>query len=212
MTTTDENKPLGDEELDTAATESEPTPEASEEVSTGDGEGAEDADPIEKLKEENQFLLDQLQRSRAELKNFRRRTTEERGQQGLRATADLFRRVLPLFDSLMRAMESGEKSEAPADPSASLEKLEEGVRIIVDEFHRLLGEMRIEVIAAAGEPFDPEVHEAVFQKESDEHPPGQVIEEFERGYRVGDILVRAAKVIVAKEPAAASTEAEEETA
>lgn len=213
MSTTEESKPEGanpsQEDLEN---EKQPGESAAAEVTDKDGEDLEaagnvdvdvDVDETEKLREENQFLLDQLQRSRAELKNFRRRTAEERSQHELRATADLFRRVLPLFDSLIRAMNAGEKSEAEeeTDTATALEKLREGVRIIVDEFHRLLGELRIEVIAAAGEPFDPAVHEAVFQKETDEYPPGQVIEEFERGYRAGEILVRAAKVIVAKAPA-----------
>lgn len=142
--------------------------------------------------EERQFLLDQLQRSRAELENFRRRTAEQRRVQERRLTGDIVRRVLPLFDDLRLAHASA--------PSGG--ELSEGVRIILDEFRQILESFGVVAIEAVGQPFDPEWHEALFQEETTAVPDGEVLGELERGYRIGDELIRPARVKVAKAPAA----------
>ncbi len=203
MSFTDDNPTESDSVANLSPTEDEAAPEGSAiEDETGDPEapepGADGEADVSKLREENSFLLDQLQRSRAELENFRRRTAEGRRAQGRRFTADLFRRVLPLFDDLNLALNS----------DTSDDKLSEGVRIIVDGFQRVLTELQIEVVEAVGHPFDPAVHEAMFQEETDAVPDGQVMEEFERGYRIGEELIRPARVKVAKAPALGDDEGE----
>lgn len=142
----------------------------------------------EKLREENEFLLSQLQRARAELENFRRRTSEERHLQRHRVTAEIFREILRLHDDLELAVRSEEDGD----------QLREGLRIIVDKFEQLLADHGIEAIAAVGQPFDPTWHEAMFHVETDDRPEGEVLDELERGYRIGDSLIRPARVTVAK--------------
>ena len=146
------------------------------------------------LREQNAFLLDQLQRARAELENYRRRTITERGVQERRVTAAVFRAIVPLYDSLLRALEAEESAE---DAGTRLE----GLRIIAGSFQQILVQFEIRAIEAVGQPFDPNLHDAVFQQESDEVPEGHVLEEIERGYLLGEELLRPARVKVARAPA-----------
>ncbi len=174
-------EPLGDD-LPTEGSSDEVTEELSEESA--------EAAELQRLTDENKFLLDQVQRSRAELENFRRRTAEEREASRRRVTMDVFRRVLPLYDDLQLAVRNKQASD----------KLLDGIRIIAAEFDRVLDDFKIETIAAVGEAFDPNWHEAIFQEETADHAEGEVLEEFERGYRLGESLIRPARVKVAKAP------------
>ena len=160
---------------------------------TGAGPGEQ---AIEDLEEKNRFYVDQLQRARAELDNFRRRTLEEREQQRRRSTIDVFRMILPLFDDLQMALQAETESS----------KLGDGLRIIADKFEKILKELSIERVEAVGCTFDPAWHEALFQVETTEHPEGEVLEEFERGYHLGEELIRPARVKVAKAPVSEKTE------
>lgn len=151
-----------------------------------------DGDPdANKLREERDYYLDQVQRARAELDNYRRRVAREREQQSRRITIDLFRSVLPLLDDLQLALRAEPDSADPA-------QLRTGLELISDKFLQVLQDHRIEAVEAVGQPFDPMVHEAMFQEETDDAPDGQVLEEFERGYQLGEDLIRPARVKVAK--------------
>ncbi|MFQ5655819.1 MAG: nucleotide exchange factor GrpE [Planctomycetota bacterium] len=152
------------------------------------------AEEMEELRKQLAFYVDQLQRSRAELDNFRRRTVAERGSVERRIGIDIFRRILPLLDDLEMALEAQEGQE-------ETHPLHKGLEMIVDKFERVLAESGIEPIEAVGEPFDPRWQEALFEVESNEVSPGAVAEVLERGYRLGDDLIRPARVKVAKAPA-----------
>lgn len=159
-----------------------------------------DVAKVAKLAEERSFLLDQLQRARAELANYRRRTEEERGRLTSRVTCELFKELLPVVDDLHKAL-AVEPSEAPP------QQLFDGLALIADKVDALLRRFAIEVIPTVGEQFDPRWHEAMVQLESAEHEPGEIMGELERGYRMGDGLVRAARVSVAKAPKRGEEEA-----
>ncbi|MFN0057098.1 MAG: nucleotide exchange factor GrpE [Planctomycetota bacterium] len=153
------------------------------------------------LTKEKQELLDQLQRSRAELVNYRRRTEEERSVFERKLTADILRRVLPLFDDLSLALSSStDPSRAAAVAADSLQTLRRGLTMISDKFDGLLREFGVEAVPAHGQRFDPGLHEALLQVESAELPADSVVAELRRGYRIGNHLLRPARVSVAKPP------------
>ena len=102
----------------------------------------------------------------------------------------LARDLLPGLDNLQRAIQAAEANEAAADLVA-------GVRMVVEQVVGVLAQHGVEPIPVVGEVFDPAVHEAIQQVASDEHEPMTVIEEVEAGFRLGERLVRPAKVIVA---------------
>ena len=113
----------------------------------------------------------------------------------------LARDLLPGLDNLQRAIQAAESNEAAADQVA-------GVRMVVEQVVAVLAQHGVVPIPVVGEVFDPAVHEAIQQVVSDEHEPMTVIEEVEAGFRLGERLVRPAKVIVAM--AAAETTGDDE--
>ncbi len=149
-------------------------------------------DPGAEVVEDQQFLLDQLQRARAELDNFRRRTLEERAIARKRTISDVIRNFLPVLDGLSAAQKASD------DGSDGDGGIRDGLRMISDKLDVVLKELGIEVVAAVGEDFDPEVHEAMLQVDQPDARNGEVVEEIERGYRCGDHLIRAARVVVAR--------------
>lgn len=138
-----------------------------------------------------QLYVDRLQRLQADFDNFRRRSLQESREREDRTLAQVFRRLLPVIDDLRLAARAEEKSD---------EGITEGLRIILDKVAALLGEFSIEEIAAVGQPFDPKWHEALAHQASESAPPGVILDEYERGYRLRDLLVRPARVIVARSP------------
>jgi len=140
-----------------------------------------------------QLYIDRLQRLQADFDNFRRRSNQELREREDRTVAQVFRRLLPVVDDLRLAARAEEQSA---------EGITAGLRIILDKVAALLGEFSIEEISPVGSPFDPRWHEALAHRPSESAAPGVVLDELERGYRLRDLLVRPARVIVAKAPEA----------
>ena len=149
-----------------------------------------DAVDVEALKAERDALQDRLLRTAAEFDNYRKRIDRERRDQSESAAAGLLAEVLPVVDNLERAL------QAPAGPGAA------GYRAGVELIHRqlldLLRKRGVTPIEALGTDFDPRFHQAVSQETSDAHRDGEVMEEMQRGYMLGDRLLRPAMVKVAK--------------
>jgi molecular chaperone GrpE len=145
---------------------------------------------LQKVKAERDSLLDRLARAQAEFENARRRAARE--QQDFRdfATVDAIKSLLPVIDSFERALQA--KSE-PAD-------FRSGVELIYKQLQDVLAKLGVRPITAKGEPFDPHVHEAIEMVETADAPDHQVIEEWQRGYKFKDRLLRPAMVKVAKNP------------
>ncbi len=148
------------------------------------------ADEYRKLKEERDLLFDRLARLQAEFDNFRKRNAREQADFKQYAVADTIKTLLPILDSLQRALDS-----APAD-----DKMRQGVELILRQFNDALAKVGVEPIAAKGKPFDPTQHEAIEMVETAEFPDHQVIDELQRGYRIKDRLLRPAMVRVARNP------------
>ena len=185
----EETSPAGD------GHESVPTPEAADQESTEVAEP--DSETIEQdPEEEKAFLLDQLQRAHAELANFRRRTLEDQSTQRLRTTVSVVRSFLPVLDGLEAAVKAG--TDEGGD-----EAIREGLAMIAERVDSVLKDLKVEKIDSKGEDFNPELHEAMLQVDQPDARQGEIVEEVEKGYRCGDLLVRAARVVVARgsEPA-----------
>lgn len=153
-----------------------------------------DVEDVESLKpalaEAQQKAEDYLanwQRAQADFINYKRRNEQERRDFSRFANAELMLSLLPVLDDLERALNS-----VPPAKSAKHSWLE-GIRLVERKFKSSLEAQGLTPIRALGEPFDPNFHEAVRQDKGKE---GIVIEEFQKGYMLGDRVLRPAKVVV----------------
>jgi molecular chaperone GrpE len=132
------------------------------------------------------------QRSAADFSNYKRRTDEEREVQSQFSNAILIGKLLSVLDDFDRALEN-----APAEvPESWLE----GVRLVERKLRAVLESEGVTAIEAEGQPFDPNLHEAVVHEDTKDHPDNQVIGEVQRGYRLHDRLIRPSLVRVANNP------------
>ena len=169
--------------------------EAPEEQPTNGAVGAEEE--FDKLRAERDEFKDLLLRKTAEFENYRRRNEKERRELAEFANADLLRDILPLLDNLERALGSASETQNAGDPAASLEAYRAGIDLIRRQFLELLRKKGVTPIEAEGADFDPYLHQAVTRESSDVHRDGEVMAELQRGYKLGDRLLRPAMVKVA---------------
>jgi molecular chaperone GrpE len=132
------------------------------------------------------------QRSAADFANFKRRTDEERAMAGQFSTALLISKLLGVLDDFDRALDS-----VPAD---ARDPWIEGVKLVERKLRGVLESEGVTPIEAIGQPFDPNVHEAVAHEETANHPDNEVIGEVQRGYRLHDRVIRPSLVRVANNP------------
>jgi molecular chaperone GrpE len=146
---------------------------------------------LEKMAQDRESLHDQLLRTMADMQNFRRRVESERGQIQLRASEALLRDLLPVLDTFDRTLKA-------AEVGASAESMAEGIRGVDRQLRSILENRRLTRIAAAGQHFDPALHDAVLVDQVSDQPEGTIVEELEAGYMLGDQVLRPASVKVAK--------------
>ncbi|HWO00909.1 MAG TPA: nucleotide exchange factor GrpE [Blastocatellia bacterium] len=149
---------------------------------------------IDTLTREKAALYDQLLRRTAEFENYRRRLDRDRTDAYQRARVEVLLEFLPVVDNFERALSSLESSGGDA------EALHKGVELIHKQFKDALTKFGLEPIDAIGRTFDPHLHEAVTIEATDKHEENTVLEEFQRGYKIGDKLLRPSKVKVASTP------------
>jgi molecular chaperone GrpE len=169
-----------------------------------EGGGEAQAEPIEEtpapasdldaIREDRDRIRDQLLRIAADFDNFRKRSKRDVEEAERRSKEKVIVEMLPLVDNLERAVQSA----ATATNAAAVA---EGVEMVLRSFGDIAERIGIVRVPSIGERFDPALHDAVQQVETDAHPPGTVLAEVVPGYRLGDKLVRAALVVVAKPPA-----------
>lgn len=138
-------------------------------------------------------------RARAELSNYQKRMEKDRSDALRYANASLVKALLPVLDNLERVIQTA--SDAPG----SIQALVDGVKLTLDLFEKILREYHVEAIAGEGQPFDPQVHEAMMERPSD-HPERVVLQEVSKGYKLHDRVLRPSKVIVSKPMAEAARE------
>jgi molecular chaperone GrpE len=143
------------------------------------------------LKRQRDEFYERLLRKTAEFDNYRKRTDRERIQLSEAAAADLLQELLPLVDDMERALK--------ADPgSPETDAIRRGVELIHKQLLETLRKRGVTPIDALGADFDPHFHQAVSHEAADGRREGEVVEEFRRGYMLGDRLLRPAMVKVAK--------------
>jgi molecular chaperone GrpE len=147
--------------------------------------------PLADLLKERDELKELLLRRSAEFDNFRKRTDRERQTLAEAAAADLIEELLPLVDNLERAI----RADAGPDGAATYRR---GVDLIHQQLLELLRKRGVRPIDVAGALFDPHYHQAVSHEPVAGHRDGEIIEEFQRGYMLGDRLLRPSMVKVAK--------------
>ena len=167
---------------DDAAGESENGPDAAVET-----EAAPELTEEEKLAAQVVELEDRLLRSAAEFDNFKKRTAR-RFEEIVRFANDrILLQLLDVVDNFERALDQGNEQ-------ADLESYRDGMKLIYYQLTTLLDKHEVSPIEAVGKPFDPNLHEAVMQTESDEYPEGAVAVEMSKGYRQGTRILRHSKV------------------
>jgi molecular chaperone GrpE len=166
-------------------------PASSEEQVEAKAEEAPSPDPLAEAKAETQRFREQWMRSAADFDNFRKRTRKELEDTRKSGKEDLLKEFLPVFDNLERAIQSATRAQ-------DVKAVSDGLQMILRQFLDTLARSGIAKVPTVGNQFDPSVHEAIQQVETDEHPPGTVVAEVQPGYSQGERLIRAAMVVVAK--------------
>lgn len=160
-------------------------------VDAGSTSTSETAVDVAALQKEREEYYDLLLRTRAEFDNYRKRVERERLDMMETAASDLLRNLLPVVDDLERALAT------PAEQSGGVEAYRRGVELIHRQLLEVLRQHGVKPIDALGAEFDPHLHQAVTHEPAPGHREGEVIEEYRRGYTVGNRLLRPSMVKVA---------------
>ncbi len=206
--------PAGEEETTQQAEGVTPAEEAEQEVIEGEviediEEEAEEYElealqaELEQAQVQAAEYLDGWQRARAEFANYKKRVEAEREELKRTSTEALLLKLLPVVDDFERAFQV-----LPEDSTD--EAWVDGFKMILRKLQGILESQDVAPIEAEGQPFDPLWHQAVMQEETDEHPDGCVIEEMQRGYRLGERVLRPSMVKVASNTNERANELEEE--
>ncbi|OEF96939.1 nucleotide exchange factor GrpE [Vulcanibacillus modesticaldus] len=146
-------------------------------------------DEVANLKKTIEDLQNRLLRSQADFDNYRKRTRTEKEELAKYANAKLIEALLPTFDNFARAIEASKENQ-------NFETLVQGVEMVYRQLEELLVKEGLEPIEAVGQHFDPEIHQAVMQVESDQYESGVVVEELQKGYKFKGKVIRPSMVKV----------------
>ena len=160
------------------------------------------AEQLEELKqraakaEEN---WDRLVRTTADFDNYKKRAAREKQEAIKFANESLLEKLIPVLDTFDMALAATQNGDAK-----TVQSLQAGIAMVHQQLRNALKDAGLEEVEAAGKAFDPNLHEAVAQKETTEIPEGQVVQQMRKGYKLRERLLRPASVVVAKPPAADS--------
>jgi len=158
----------------------------------------------EQLKQEKDEMFAKLQRVVADYDNYQKRAPKQIADSVRYEKEKVIKSLLPMLDNFEHTLAGGESAE-------SIEVLLEGVRIIYDQACNVLKSHNVEIISSLGEKFDPSLHQAMMRKQDAEYEDNVVIEEFQKGYKLGDRVIRPSKVIVNKLPEDGEEEKQQES-
>ena len=147
---------------------------------------------LDALKAELQAQKDLLLRTAAEFDNYKKRTARETERIGVETRANVIKQLLPALDNFLRASENGVDEE-----NAQLVEYKKGVDMSIKQFTDILKKMGVEEIDCLGKEFDPNFHFAVQKVEDENFGENCVSQVFQKGYVLGDIVIRTAMVAVA---------------
>ena len=160
------------------------------------GAGAPDASLEERLSTalaERDANFERWARTQAEFENYRKRAQREADQNRQYQAFNILGDLLPVLDNLQRAVAAAEQGQGGGE-------LIEGVKLVLRQFEDILARHGATPIEAAGKPFDPNLHQAIQQVPSADHPPMTVIAEAERGWTLHDRVLRPSRVVVSSAP------------
>jgi len=160
---------------------------------------AETVDPLKEMEEKLESMeqeakenYDRLLRTSAEFENYQKRAAREMNDFRKFANESFVKAMLPVVDNLDRAVESS-NNDKHADTSVL-----EGVKMTVKEILKVFEQYNVKPFESLGKTFDPSLHQAVMQEETEEHPENSVVQELQKGYMMHDRLLRPAMVVVSK--------------
>ena len=146
---------------------------------------------LEKARGETAEYLDNLKRLKAEFENFRKRMLREQSEFLKFDAQGVIGELLPVIDNFERALDQGDHGD-------QFDDYKKGMKLVYGQLFEALAKEGLSTVEPVGQPFDPNLHEAVMQEESAEYPEGTVVRVLERGYVLQDRIIRHAKVSVAK--------------
>jgi len=153
---------------------------------------------VEELSKEIDSLKDRYLRLNADFDNFRKRSDREKASLASSVRGDVIEELLPMIDNFERAR------DAVKATTEGEQKIDASYQSIYRQFVDVLKKLGIVPVPGAGSAFDPAVHEAIMQEESTEYAEGIVVQEFRKGFKIGDSLLRPAMVKVSSGPGPAS--------
>ncbi len=159
--------------------------------SSGRSRGKKKDKELEKLTAEVEFWKDKAQRTAAEFDNYRKRKEKEVAESWKLATEEFVKKLLPIVDDFERSIESAQSDE-------NFQALKQGLELIYQSLKRLLESEGVQEMQAHGQEFNPEFHEALMQMEKEGTPENIVLDVHQKGYVLGDKIIRPAKVVVSK--------------
>ena len=162
-------------------------------------------DPLKEALKQAEHWKDIAARNQAELDNYRKRMARDKTEAIKFANAGLLCELLPVIDSFQMGLDA-----AKLEDSESI--ITKGMEMVQKQLEEFLSTQGATEISAIGQPFDPNIHEAISQEENNDIPEGNIIIQIRKGYKLHDRLLRAANVIVSKGPEKDSESSEEEGA
>ncbi len=188
-----DSEPIADSPLGAAAEAAKDRLEnAAADVEEASGELKVVLQQMSKLQAEKDDLHQTLVRRQADFENFRKRVERERQEDTRRSAMIVLEGLLPVLDAFERAL------AAPVEPGFEQHRV--GYELIYKQLWEGMSRHGLERIEAAGKPFDPFIHQAIERVETSDYPDGTVIEEFQRGYKMRDKVIRPSMVRVASNP------------
>jgi len=152
-------------------------------------------DKIKALEAEKADFKDRMLRIAAEFENWKKRSRKEQSDAESKVREAVLRDMLEVIDNLERAT-------AATGGASDLQSVQQGIALVLRLFAQKLERYDVKAVEAAGKPFDPRLHEAISQAPSADVAPGTVLKELQKGYKLGDRLLRPASVVVAIAPPA----------
>lgn len=139
---------------------------------------------------------DRLLRTTADFDNYKKRAAREKQEAIKYANESLLEKLIPVLDTFDMAMSATQNADTQA-----VQSLQAGISMVHQQLKSALAGAGLEEIDASGKPFDPNLHEAISQKETADAAEGTVVQQLRKGYKLNDRLLRPATVIVSKQPA-----------
>ena len=166
-------------------------PEDESEGSMDEEPAGEQIDPVNDLEQKLAEANDKFLRLFSDFDNFRKRTAREKLEMSKTASSDLIVQLIPVIDDFERALKSMEIQDESVLP------IRQGVELIYNKFWQIMERQGVKLIDAVGQPFDTDFHEALTNiPVPDNSMKGKVVEQVEKGYMLGDKVIRFAKVVV----------------